>query len=88
MVEREERVIRVERKAEEKKVEATIAKKEKEISIEIPSGMELSEEEMKGVVSATQNEIVDVIRGSQAKTLAERATIAIVAIRIRYVDVA
>lgn len=44
----------------------------KEIKIEIPAGLELSEEEMNKVVSATQDQLVDVIRGTQAKQLAAK----------------
>jgi hypothetical protein len=47
-----------------------VGESEREIRIEIPAGVEFSEEEIKKVVTATQNEIVDVIRGVQAKQLA------------------
>jgi hypothetical protein len=40
-------------------------REEREISLEIPEGMELSEEEMSKVVSATQNGFVGIVRGAR-----------------------
>ncbi len=62
MTEVEEREVTVEIPKEERKAVSAI-------KIKIPEGMELSEEELKRVVSATQNEIVDVLRGTKAKGL-------------------
>ena len=46
---------------------------ERRVRIEIPTDMELSEEEMKTIVEATENEIIDVIRDAQAQQLAAKA---------------
>jgi hypothetical protein len=47
----------------------------REIRIEMPAGVELSEEEMKKIASATENEIVDIIRNSQARLAAKSKTV-------------
>lgn len=65
-----ERVVKVEIQREESKSSV-----EREIRIEKPEGIELSEEEMKKIVSATQNEIVETIRGGAAKQIAAKAKI-------------
>lgn len=40
---------------------------EREVRVEIPADMELSEEELRKVAHAVENEIVDVARGVQEK---------------------
>jgi hypothetical protein len=67
----EQHVVRVVPR-EECNAEEKISRGEREVSIEIPEGMKLSEEEIKAVVSATQNEIIDIIRDEQAKELAAK----------------
>jgi hypothetical protein len=62
------RVEKVDAPKEEQKVSAS----KREIRIEISEGIELSEEEMNRVVAATQNEIVDIIRGVKAKDFVAR----------------
>ncbi len=49
----------------------------REVIVEVPSDLELSEGEIEKVASAAQNQIVEVIRGIQAKQLAARSTIRI-----------
>jgi hypothetical protein len=72
--EQEEFVIRVEVPMDERpegmersnEVIISRVRRERKVSIVIPEGMELSEEEMKAVLDATQNEIVDIIGGERA----------------------
>jgi hypothetical protein len=47
----------------------------REIRIEMPSGVEFSEEEMRKIAAATENEIVDVIRYAQARLAAKTKTV-------------
>lgn len=43
----------------------------KEISIELPAGIDLTEEEMEKIASAAQNQIVDALRNAQAEQKAK-----------------
>jgi hypothetical protein len=61
----ETRTVRV----EISKSASKVSESEHQIIIEIPTDVELSEEEMGKIASAVENEIVDIIRGEQAKKL-------------------
>jgi hypothetical protein len=45
--------------------------RKRELSLKIPEGLELSEEEMNAIIEATQNEIIDILSGKRAKNLGE-----------------
>lgn len=72
-----ERVVEVAVPREERREEAKISRTEREIRVEIPADMELSEEELRKVAHAAENEIVDVARGAQATALAAKSVIKI-----------
>jgi hypothetical protein len=44
--------------------------KMRELSLKIPEGLELSEEEMRAILDVTKNDIVDIVRSRQAEMLA------------------
>jgi hypothetical protein len=47
---------------------AKIISEEREVRIEFPEGMELSEEEIMAVATVAENEIVDIVRAKQVTT--------------------
>jgi hypothetical protein len=71
--------IEIPRKSEE------ISSSMRQISIEIPEDLELSEEEMKRVGSAAINEVIDIISGEQAKRMRTTTVTEVVKINTKVV---
>jgi len=59
-----------------------VSKSERKIRIEIPSGLKLSEEEIQKIATATENEIVEVISGTQAEQLVQAKAVDVVKVEV------